>query len=283
MDIVVADQNTFCVSPSVSLEEAKGRVAAFKGSAFGGITQMFSRPKPEDVTLEPRGLRYEPVWHARAQLRIVYDRKEPYRFPIKGPDFATKLTIAGTDFAIEGDRKDRYISMTATAHCVREFWKELWVDGTTGETTEARAFPAMLTEAIEIETFVPAEGALVEPSIRASAVVRQLLGNDVAPTEADEVHEERCDIDRFELFFRPVYEFHLNWAAKSKTADVLVDAIDGTITQIKSPLHPILGKLLHKETLFDIGSETLNLVVPGGAIPLKIVRALSARRQNEHP
>jgi hypothetical protein len=45
-------------------------------------------------------------------------------------------------------------------------------------------------------------------------------------------------------------------------------------------MHPALAKLLTKENLFDLGSETLNLVVPGGAIPLKIVRAL--RRKGAH-
>jgi hypothetical protein len=42
-------------------------------------------------------------------------------------------------------------------------------------------------------------------------------------------------------------------------------------------MHPAFAKLLNKETLFDLGSETLNLVVPGGAIPLKLVRALRKR------
>jgi hypothetical protein len=281
MEIVVADQSTFCISPSMSLEEAKGRIAAHKVSAFGGITQFFSRPKPEDVAVDARGLRFEPLWHATAHFRIVYDRRETYRFPIKSPENVAGVEIGGTTFSIDGDKKERGISVTALAHCVRDFTKEIWIDGTSGETIEARAFPPAQTASVEIDSFAPSEGAIVEPAIRASTVIRQLLGDDVAPPEADAVHDERVEIDRFELYFRPVFEFNLAWTAKGKNVDVLLDALSGEVVQLKSPLHPLLGKLLHKETLFDIGSETLNLVVPGGAIPLKIVRALRGRQSDK--
>jgi len=278
MELAVAEQGSFYLRPTLSLDEARGHAAHYRTSAFGGITQIFSRPKPEDITVASNGLRYDPYWHVSAHLRVVYDRNETYRFPIAGPDHVVSLTLGATTFPIEGERKDRAIAVTALAHCVREIRKELWLDAATGDPSAAR--PIEAAEPIDLASFAPADASIVDPTVRASAVIRQILGDDVRPPEADAYHEERADIDRLDLYFWPVYAFDLNWTAKGKTASITVDGRTGEIVQSKSSMHPAIVKLLNKETLFDIGSETLNLVVPGGAIPLKLVRAL--RRRGAH-
>jgi hypothetical protein len=275
VEIAVAEQGSFCLPPTLSVDEARGHAAHYRTSAFGGITQIFSRPKPDDVSVQSCGLRYEPFWRVSAHLRVVYDRNESYRFPIATPENVTALTIAGETFAIEGERKDRAIAVSAVAHCVREIRKELWIDAATGDPVPAR--PVEAAEPIELATFAPVDASIVDPTVRASAVIRQILGEDVRPPEADAYHEERADIDRLDLYFTPLYAFDLVWGTKNKTASITVDGRNGEIVQLKSSMHPGLAKLLNKETLFDIGSETLNLVVPGGAIPLKIVRALRRR------
>ncbi len=40
-----------------------------------------------------------------------------------------------------------------------------------------------------------------------------------------------------------------------------------------------VAKLSKPETLFDLGVETLNVIVPGGAIPLKLAKALAEKRK----
>ena len=277
MEIAVAPEGAFAVAPSISAEEARGRAGGYIGTAFGGIAQLFSKPKPGDVAVELRGLRYRPLWHAHAHVRLAYDRRETYHFPVKSPDHVRSLTIGGAEFALDGDRKDRGISVSAMAHCLRETSKELWIDAVSGETVAAPRFGGALPEPVEVAAFAPADAELVEPSVRASAVVRLVLGDDVTPPEADHVGEARAEIDRLDLYFLPVYAFGLVWAAKNKTVEVSCDGATGEVAQAKAGAHPLLGKLLHKETLFDLGSETLNLVVPGSAIPLKIVQALASR------
>jgi hypothetical protein len=165
----------------------------------------------------------------------------------------------------------------AVAHCVRELRRELWIDAVTGDAIGVRSIDA--AEPIELGAFAPADAAIIDPTVRASAVIRQVLG-DVTPPEADAYHEERAEVDALDLYFSPVYAFDLVWSAKSKTVGITVNGRTGEIVQSKSAIHPAFAKLLNKETLFDIGSETLNLVVPGGAIPLKIVRAL--RKKGTH-
>jgi hypothetical protein len=272
VELAVAEQGSFYLPPSISVDEARGHASHYRTSAFGGITQLFSRPKPDDVVVQPGGLRCEPIWHVSAHLRVVYDRHESYRFPISSPEHVISLSVGGATFDIEGERKDRAIAVAAIAHCVRELRKELWLDGATGDAVAPRGLEG--AEPIDLATFAPPDVAIVEPTVRASAVIRQILGDDVTPPEADAYHEEIAEVDRLDLYFAPLYAFELVWTAKNKTASITVDGRTGEIVQAKSSMHPAFAKLLNKETLFDIGSETLNLVVPGGAIPLKLVRAL---------
>jgi len=279
LDIEVAEQGSFVVAPVVSADEARGRAASFKGSPFGAITQLFSRPKADEVHLEARGLRYEPVWHATCRLRIDYERRETYRFPVQTPAHVAAVTIAGSTFPVEAERKESVIVVPAVAHCLHERKDDLWLDAVSGESISALALGAAAVTPIQLETFAPADATVVAPVVRASAVVRQLLGSEAAPLEADAVHESRAEIDQLDLTFRPIYSFAISFGAKNNPVEIEIDGITGEVSQRKSNVHAAIGKLLNHETLFDLGSETLNLVVPGGAIPLKIVKALSRKRQ----
>jgi hypothetical protein len=276
MEIAVAEQGAFCVPPTISPDEARGYAAHYRTSAFGGLTQLFSRPKPDDIAVTASGLRYVPYWHAAAHLRVVYDRYETYRFPVATPENVISLSIGESKFDIESDRKERSISVAGVAHCVRDVRKELWIDATTGDPLPARSVGTAAP--IDLTNFEPESAAIIDPTVRASAVIRQIMGDDVKPPEADAYHEERAEIELLDLYFLPFYAYELVWAAKNKNASITVDGCSGEIVQNKSAMHPAIAKLLNKETLFDIGSETLNLVVPGGAIPLKLVRALRQKR-----
>jgi hypothetical protein len=275
LDIALAEQGSFVIAPAISPEEARGRAASYKGSAFGALAQLFSKPKADDVAVEARGLRYEPVWHATCHVRIVYDRRETYRFPVKTPEHVASIEFGGVSFAVEGGT----MVVPATAHCIRDRRQELWIDAASGETVASRTLDPSKITAVELENFPPPGAEVVQPTVRASAVVRQLLGGDTAPIDADTLSESRADVERLDLYFRPVYAFTLTWAAKGKSVDIVLDGMTGEISTIKGGMHPVLGRLLTKDMLFDIGSETLNLVVPGAAIPLRLVEALSRKRE----
>ena len=107
MEIAVAEQGAFCVPPSISIDEARGHAMHYRTSAFGGLTQLFSRPKPDDITLVANGLRFVPYWHTACHLRVVYDRYETYRFPVATPENVVSLSIGESKFEIESDRKER--------------------------------------------------------------------------------------------------------------------------------------------------------------------------------
>ena len=132
---------------------------------------------------------------------------------------------------------------------------------------------------MSLEAFAPEGAKVVTPSVRASAVIRALLGDDIRPADADQVREERVNVDCIDLYLRPTFNFKFDWASKGKSAEVAVDAITGELQTQPSAAMAAITNLLKPETLFDIGAETLNLVIPGGAIPLKVAKALADKRK----
>jgi hypothetical protein len=278
MEILIAEQGAFCFEPMLSADEARGRAGAQKAAAFGTLARLFSRPKDEDITVEDQGLRYIPLWHAKAHLRFVYDRRESYKVPIKTP-YVKVVTIAANDYPVSGSGSV-LVELPVVEHCERDQQKELWLDAVTSQPVNAQPYLKAHVAEVVLDTFAP-EGAQIEmPTVRASAVIRTLLGNDLQPADADEVKEQEVNVDCIDLYFRPAYAFKYAWAAKNKTAEVAIDGITGELKAEPSAASAALGKLLKPETLFDIGAETLNLVVPGGAIALKVAKAIADKQKS---
>ena len=123
MEIVIAEKGAFCFEPAISLDEARGRASAHKGAAFGTLSRLFSRPKDEEVTISDLGLCYLPVWHAKAHLRFVYDRKDSYKVSVKSPHVTT-VSVNGNDYALAAGT----IEVPVVEHCERDEERELWLD-----------------------------------------------------------------------------------------------------------------------------------------------------------
>ena len=274
MEIAIAEKGAFFYEPVITAEEARGRAGAFKASAFGTLSRLFSRPKDEDIAISDQGLWYLPVWHAKAHLRFVYDRSESHKVPIKTPHVAA-VTVNGKDYTVTAGS----IELSVTEHCRRDEHKELWLDGLSSEPFNVQPYLKTSMTPIDLDDFAPDGAKIVAPTVRASAVIRTLLGEDLRPADADEVKEEHVDVDCIDLHLRPTYNFKCVWTSKNKSADVAVDAITGEIQMQPHAAMAVVAKLLKPDTLFDIGAETLNLVVPGGAIPLKVVKALAEKRK----
>ena len=277
MEIVIAEQGAYCFEPAFSPQEARGRASGHKAAAFGTISRLLSRPKDEAIAMEEQGLRYEPLWNAKAHLHFVYDRGEAYRVPIKTPH-VTSVTIGPQDYAVDTS-KGSAIELQVIEHCLRDERKELWLDAVTNQPIDAKPYLKAHVAAVVLDTFAPEGAEIVTPTVRASGVIRALLGDDFRPSDADTVHEESVEVECIDLYFRPMYAFKYTWAAKNKTAEVTIDAITAEIRSEPTKAGAALGKLLRPETLFDVGAETLNLVVPGGAIALRLAQAITDRRK----
>ncbi len=270
MEIAIAEKGAFYFDPVITPEEARGRASAHKVSAFGTLSRLFSRPKEEDIAISEQELRYLPLWHAKAHLHFVYDRSESYKLPIKTPHVAA-VTVGGNDYAVRAGA----IDLAVVEHCERDEQKELWLDALSNQPIHAQAYLKVRATPVNLDDFAPEGAKIVAPAVRASAVIRTLLGEDFRPADADDVKEERVNVECIDLYFRPTYNFKCVWEAKNKSAEVTVDAITGELQTQPAAAVAAVAKLLKPETLFDLGAETLNVIVPGGAIALKVAKALA--------
>jgi hypothetical protein len=277
MNITVADQRALRFETAFSADEARGRAMAHKPAAFGTISRLFSRPKDDEVEVQEQGLRYEPLWHAIAHLHFVYDCRETYRISPKAR-YVKSITIGNEEYRTEVGKQNP-IDIRAIEHCERDERKELWLDAVTNKLIDSQPYAKVKAVDVEISTLASDGARIVEPTVRASGAIRAMLGEDFRPVDADCVQDETIEIECIDLCLRPLYAYKYAWAAKSKIAEITIDGVSGEIrADSSSPLSPI-GKLLQPETLFDLGAETLNLVVPGGAIALKVARAIASKRE----
>jgi hypothetical protein len=274
MEIVIAEKGAFYFEPVITAEEARGRAGAHKASAFGTLSRLFARPKDEDIALTEQGLWYLPLWHAKAHLEFVYDRSEPYKLPIKASHVAS-VTLGGSDYAVVSGA----VELALVEHCERDEQKELWLDALTDQPINPQPYLKARSTPVDLDDFAPQGAKIVAPAVRASAVIRTLLGDDFRPADADDFKKEEVNVDCIDLHFRPTYNFKYDWAAKGKSVEVAVDAITGEIQTQPSVAMAAVAKLLKPETLFDLGAETLNVIVPGGAIALKVAKALATKHK----
>lgn len=274
MEIEIAEQGAFVFEPSITAEEARGRAGAHKAAAFGTLSRLFSRPKPEDVTITDQGVWYLPLWHAKGQIRFVYDRRESYKVPVK-TRHVTGVSVGERNLTVSAGA----IEVPVVEHCERDEQKELWLDALSNQPMNAQPYLKAVAIAVNLQDFAPQDAKIVAPSVRASAVIRALLGDDIRPADADEIKEERVKVECIDLYLRPTFNFKFEWAAKSKSAEVAVDALTGELQTQPAAAMAAVAKLLKPETLFDLGAETLNVIVPGGAIALKVAKALAEKRK----
>ncbi len=175
--------------------------------------------------------------------------------------------------------RPRRSSCRVVEHCERDEQKEIWLDALTNQPISTQPYLKAPAIPVNLDDFAPEGAKIVTPAIRASAVIRTLVGEDFRPTDADEVKEENVTVECIDLYLRPTFNFKCVWTAKNKSGHVAVDAITGKLQNQPDAAMAAVAKLLKPETLFDIGAETLNLVVPGGAIALKVAKALADKRR----
>jgi hypothetical protein len=112
----------------------------------------------------------------------------------------------------------------------------------------------------------------VPPQARASAIVREVLAGMIKSVQADRILEEQINVERVDLYYRPVYAFQYRWLPKEKEGIMECDALTGKLGVGSSTFQRYLGKVLDAEFLFDVGVDAVDLLVPGGGIAIKVAK-----------
>ena len=275
MEIAVAEQGLFLLPVKVTADQAREKAWEQKLNVFGTFSKLLMRPKGDEIQVSLLELRYQPFWHAASHKRFRYDRRAQYQVTV--PADVQSVEVAGQTLTPAQGK----LTLQGVDHCLWEEHREVFLDGLTGEAQDLRPYLAFDRIVPDEQQPLPQDLALVSPEFRASAVVRQVLGDVLHPPSADTVLEEEVVVERLDLYYRPVYAFEYVWEAKAKRATVEVDGLTGEFRPTGKAFGAQLKRVFTRDVLFDIGAETINLVVPGGAIALKLGKAITDRRREK--
>jgi hypothetical protein len=275
MDIQLAEQHIYALEERLAFDEIRQRAMDKRSTAFGGgLGSLLQRPRPEDIVLLATQRRLDPFWNVACRARYVYDRRREYSVPASGPE-VRGVTVGDRRYEVaDAGRAARTFSLETTEHCLDEFGHEVYIDGQTGQPVADGA--SILEGAARTAVADPAgltadDTVVLPPEHRASYVIRQLLAEMLKPLQADRVEEETLTLEKTDLYYRPVWAFEFHWKPKDRRGVVEIDALTGQVRQGHSLL-PALSRMVTRDAMFDIGADTIGLLVPGGSIALKVAR-----------
>jgi hypothetical protein len=278
MEISLAEEHAYYFVPQISLEIARDRVEKKKTSLVAGMFgTLISRPASTEIQVVSFENRLEPYWLVTAASRTTYDRQQVYTIPIKGEE-VREVTVLGQKLTVNTKGSSSF-TLNGIEHCVEEHRATRFYDGLSGQKADLSRYQSFTkTEITDLEQFTPDGMLVVPPQMRATAIVRQVLGEVIQPvTKAQIIHEERVDIESIELNFRPVYAFEYEWASKGKRVVVEFDALLGDIRTGGKKWNDQIKGILTRDLFFDVTADAIGMVVPGGGIAVKLVKAVVDR------
>ncbi|PIN85856.1 hypothetical protein COV19_07670 [Candidatus Woesearchaeota archaeon CG10_big_fil_rev_8_21_14_0_10_44_13] len=253
-------------------EKSKALVQENKKKAFGMLS-MFD--KAENIKLTHSEKRYEPFWHIIGESYIEYLRKNNYSFNVDPQ--VREVNIAGNIFKIEGDKP--VCNFEAEDRCVEHFTRELITDameGKQGEKELKRYIEFETKQIKETEELMGENKVVVPAKIKASFLVRDFVRNLIKPVHADKILNEKVEITKTALYFRPIYAFEFTNVKSSKTGVLEVDALTGVVEKGKV-YKTSLKELIPEGALFDVGAEMASWVIPGAGIGAAVGKAIKQR------
>lgn len=274
MEITVAEERVWLLKEQLTMDHAEGRAWSKKMDAFGKVakvTSLLQRPKDDDFQLIYKEHRYEPFWHIVGNARYIYERNRQYNLAVGGP-MVQQVTINNTDFVAENG----VISLSGLEHCRELYQEDVTIEGITGQPGPdlATYFKYEKVEILkdQLDEFTPAEVVVVPPQAKSSAIVHTILAKMVKSLEADKIIEDRVTIDTVDLYYHPVYAFQYRWLSKDKEAVLEYDGLTGELRSNGQIFRQYVGRMLDPVFLFDIGVDTVDFLVPGSGIAVKLAR-----------
>lgn len=275
MDIHLGTERIFVLRERDGGDLIRQQAMDHRTQAFGsGIGSLLSRPKAEDVELVASQRRLEPFWHVSGRATYVYERSRDYAIVASAAE-VQEVTILGTTYPVKRPAAGTgSFTVPTLEHCREELAHVLDADARTGARVADAAvvLSGPRDEVSDPATLSADDTIVIPPEQRASFVVRQLLAEMLKPVQADRILEESLTLETIDLCYRPIWAYEFHWRPKDKRGVVEIDAVTGAFRQGGSFL-PQLGRVITRDALFDIGADTIGLLVPGGSIAMKVARA----------
>jgi hypothetical protein len=273
MDIDIHEEKIIELVAPLSVEAIREKALAKRVEAFGQLIRFMQRPKPEEIEITETQKRYEPFWYGSARAVYKYDRRHRYEVPV-APEVRA-VTLYEKEHEVE---KGHAFHLDALEHCEEELTQELMLDPQNGHEREYHKYLAFTGK--EVENLQALEGedtVVVHPEIRSSFLVGKLTQGLMKTIQADQIHEQRIEVDKVILYYRPVYAFEFFWKSRDKRQVIEFDALTGEMRAEAGEISRQITNVLENDDLFDIGSDVVGTFVPGANIAIKLGR-LAARK-----
>ena len=280
MDIALAEQHIFVLDDRLTADDIRQRAMDRRTSAFGsGLGNLLQRPKVDDIELAGSQHRLEPFWHVGGRALYVYDRARDYTVPASGAE-VREITVRGELHPVKVAAGRGSFVLPTIEHCRDEFRDDLYIDGVSGAPVAdaTTLLGGAKREVTDLVTAAESNTVVVPPTQHASSLVRQLLASMLKPVQADTITEESMTLEHIDLYYRPWWAFEFHWKPKDKRGVVEIDAVTGQIRPGQALL-PKLQRMVSRDALFDIGADTVGLLVPGGGIAVKVARLAIDKNQ----
>jgi hypothetical protein len=278
MEISLAEEHAYYFVPQISLDIARDRIEKKKTTLVAGMFgSLISRPNPNEIEVVSVENRLEPYWVVTAASRTAYDRQQVYTIPSKGEE-VREVTVLGHKLTVSS-KGNPSLTLNGTEHCVEEHRLTRFYDGLTGQKADFSRFQSFTkSEITDLNQFTPDGILVVPPQMRATAIVRLVLGEAIQPVKnAQVIHEERVDVEAIELNFRPVYALEYEWASKGKRVIVEFDALLGEMHSGGKKWSDQIKGIITRDLFFDVTADAVGMLVPGGSIAVKLVKAVVDR------
>lgn len=274
-NLVTHEPRMLVITGEKTFEEMKELAWNKKTTAFGGLKNLLSRPKPEDINITHSEKQYKPFWHAVCSTHFEYKRNCEFTVKISDP-IVQKVTICGEEKTIDPQRN---ITLSRIEHCLESNTKEIFVDAyTENEEDFSRYIPMSTRELTQTEELNEGNTIVLPVKVKAAYIVRKTLTEMLKPIDADEILDETVSIDTLDLYFRPVYAFEYTWVPKNKQNVLEFDGITGEFYSGKV-LKEKMTEIFTEDALFEIGGEIAGFIVPGAGIPVKILQESRKRKK----
>lgn len=276
MEINLGEEKIIEVVSPYSFSEVHERMIGKKMDAFGALTKLMQRPRWEEIVISSSQRRFEPFWYGSAMARYSYDRRRRYNVDVAHE--VQSVSVYDHDHPVQRD-KTAHFTIEAVEHCIEETRRELMLDPVRGDERDYTRYTTAPNkqEVASLEALGQDGTVVVPPEVRSSFLVRRLIQTLVKTFQADQVNEERIDIDYIYLFFRPVYAFEYHWTTRDKRAVWEFDAVTGEIRTEGGQMKRHMTAVLENDALFDVGSDAIGTIVPGAGVAVKLGR-LAARK-----
>jgi len=276
LNLEVIEPRMLVLTGEKSFEEMKELAWNKKTAAFGGIKNLLSRPKAEDISIIHAEKQYKPFWHIVCSSNFEYRRMTDFLVQINDPA-VQKVIIFNEEMEID---KTRNVKLHGIEHCLESSTKEIFIDAyAENEEDFSRYLSMEKREISQTEELNTGDNIVVPVKMKAAYIVRKLLSDMMKPIDADEVLDETVRIEILDLYFRPIYAFEYSWLPKNKQNVLEFDGITGEFYSGKV-LREKMAEIFTEETLFEIGGEVAGTLIPGASIPVKILQESRKRKSN---